>query len=234
MFSGRNRTKPPERRNVSDAWIAPLPREKSHLFDARVRHWENGYAMMSVALDDSLSLRRRGELVCARRHVSVSSDLLIRLSAELDGACIALGECGRSLADLPPVEPLQSEFFRGNMAQSAATWNNLLHHVLMGERQRFFHKLRILSSTLDQLTSDYCATAEEIVEGTSIDPNASWKSIDSLHYDFNTCLREIEVVLKCFLSALPADRLAAFSRQLEVIPPLKQLRSMKPRAHRIA
>lgn len=234
MFSGRNRTKPPERRNVSDAWVAPLPREKSHLFDARVRRWERVYAMMSVALDDSLSLRRRGELVCARRNVSVSSDLLLRLSAELDGACVALGECGRDLADLPTVEPLQSEFFRGNMAQSAATWNNLVHHVLLGERQRFFHKIRILSSTLDQLTLDFCSTADEIVGGTSIDPDASWKSIDSLHYDFNTCLREIEVVLKCFLSALPAERLAAFSKQLEATPPLKRLRLSKPRAHRIA
>lgn len=190
--------------------------------------------MMSVALDDSLSLRRRGELVCARRNVSISSDLLLRLSAELDGACIALAACGRSLAGLPLVEPLQSEFFRGDVAQSAATWNNLVHHVLMGERQRFFHKIRVLSTTLDQLTLEFCSTAEEIVEGTSIDPEASWKSIDSLHYDFNTCLREIEVVLKCFLSALPSDRLAAFSKQLEMIPPLKQVRSMKPPAHRIA
>lgn len=234
MFLGRNRTNHPEWRNVSDWWVAPLPREKSRIFDARVRHWENGYAMMSVALDDSLSLRRRGELVCARRHVSVSSALLLRLSAELNGACNALGESGRSLADLPPVEPLQSELFRGNMAQGAATWNNLVHHVLMGERQRYFHKIRILSATLDQLTSDFCATAEEIAEGTSTDPDASWKSVDSLHYDFNTCLREIEVVLKCFLHTLPSDRLAAFSKQLEATPPLKRLRLMKPAAHRIA
>ncbi|MGH9699036.1 MAG: hypothetical protein ACRD5R_11945 [Candidatus Acidiferrales bacterium] len=219
---------------MSDDWVAPLPREKSQLFDARVRHWESGYAMMSVALDDSLALRRGGELVCAQRHVSISSDLLLRLSAELEGACIALGECGRSLENLPSVEPLQSEFFRGDMAQSAATWNNLVHHVLMGERQRFFHKIRILSTTLDRLTLDYCETAEEIVEGTSIDPDASWKAIDSLHYDFNTCLREIEVVLKCFLRALPTSRLAAFSKQLEATPPMKRLRLLKPPAHRIA
>ena len=219
---------------MSDDWVAPLPREKNHLFDARVRHWEDGYAMMSVALDDSLSLRMRGELVCARRSVSVSSDLFLRLSSELEAACIALGECGRSLANLPAVEPLQSGFFRGNMAQSAATWNNLLHHVLMGERTRFFHKLRSLSATLDQLTVEFCATAEEIVDGTSIHPDASWKSIDSLHYDFNTCLREIEVVLKCFLHALPSDRLAAFSKQLEATPPLKRLRLVKTPAHRIA
>ena len=234
MFSGRNRTNLPERRNVSDDWVAPLPREKSQLFDARVRHWESGYAMMSVALDDSLSLRMRGELICAQRHVSISSDLLLRLSSELEGACTALGECGRNLENLPAVEPLKSGFFRGDMAQSAASWNNILHHVLMGERQRFFHKIRILSVTLDQLTADFCATAAEIVEGTSIDPDASWKSLDFLHYDFNTCLREIEVVLKCFLRALPSEQLAAFSKQLETTSPRKRLRPAKVPAHRIA
>ncbi|MGH9756351.1 MAG: hypothetical protein ACRD4M_01325 [Candidatus Acidiferrales bacterium] len=219
---------------MSDDWVAPLPREKSHLFDARVRHWETGYAMMSVALDDSLSLRMRGELICARRHVSISSDLLLRLSSDLESACIALGECGRSLANLPSVEPLQSGFFRGDIAQSAASWNNILHHVLMGERQRFFHKIRILSATVDQLTMDFCATAAEIVGGASTDPDAAWKSLDSLHYDFNTCLRETEVMLKCFLRALPSEQLAAFSKQLEATPPRKRLRPLEAPAHRIA
>lgn len=234
MFLGRKRLRPIERRNVSGDWVAPLPREKSRLFDARVRHWETGYAMMSVALDDSLSLRKCGDLVCARRHVSISADLLLRLSSELEGACLALGECGRHMTCLPAVEPLHSGFFRGDMAQSAASWNKLLHHVLMGERPRFFHKLRILSATLDHLTMEFCKTAGEIVEGASIDPDASWKSLDSLHYDFSTCLRETEVVLKCFLHLLPSERLSHFSSQLEATPPRQRARPLPVRTHRIA
>ena len=40
-------------------------------------------------------------------------------------------------------------------------------------------------------------------------------TLDSLHYDFSTCLRETEVVLKSFLCALPDDELAAFPTDLE-------------------
>ena len=43
--------------------------------------------MMSVSLDDALSLRARGELVRARQQVSMSADLLSRLAASLTGAC---------------------------------------------------------------------------------------------------------------------------------------------------
>ncbi|MGH7837303.1 MAG: hypothetical protein ACREQC_05680, partial [Candidatus Binataceae bacterium] len=85
-----------------------------------------------------------------------------------------------------------------------------------------------------QLTGEFCATAGEIVDGASIDPNASWNSLDSLHYDFNTCLREIEVVLKCFLHSLPLERLSAFSSQLEAAPPRKRALLLPARAHRIA
>ena len=42
-------------------------------------------------------------------------------------------------------------FFRGSTAQTAASWNGIIHHVLFGDRSRFFHKLRILSDTLRRL-----------------------------------------------------------------------------------
>ncbi len=37
-----------------------LPREKNLVFQTVVQRWECTYAMMSVALDDALSLRARG------------------------------------------------------------------------------------------------------------------------------------------------------------------------------
>jgi hypothetical protein len=203
------------RRFVSDDWIAALPREKAQLFDVVVRRWESVYAMMSVSLDEALSLRARGELVCARQQVSITGELHERLASTLIDASNAMADRGRHVSDVPTVAPLNADFFRGDTAQSAASWNGILHHVLLGDRSRFFYKLRILSDTVDRLDREFVDAAIDISEGSSVHPGACWQNLDSLHYDISTCLRELEVVLKCFLRALPAEQVSVFSHRLD-------------------
>jgi hypothetical protein len=209
---------------VVQDWAASLPREKSQLFETVVRNWESSYAMLSVTLDDSLSMRARGELVCSRQQISITADLLRRLSSSLIACCMAVDHCARQIGRLPAVEPLNMGFFRGNTAQSAASWNGIIHHVLFGDRSRFFHKLRILSDTLRRLESEFSEAASEICSGNSVKPSTNMGTLDSLHYDFSTCLRETEVVFKSFLCALPDDQLSAFTADL--------LAPEAPRAHR--
>jgi hypothetical protein len=204
-----------------------LPREKHNVFDAAVSEWERSYAMMSVALDDALTFRARGELVCARQQVSVAADLLGRLSGALLGFYDAVSRRGWRISNVPAVEPMKTEFFHGNTAQSAASWNGILHQVLFGDRWRFLQKLRILSETLEQLDREFGDAAHDIAEG-AVQPVDCWKMLDCLHYDFNTCLRETEVVLKSFLRALPAEQLPAFAAELEAPVAPKRLRRMRP------
>lgn len=211
--------------------MTALPREKTQVFETVVGRWECVYAMMSVALDDALSLRARGELVCARQQVSMAADLLGRLAPSLVSFCATIAARGRHIAELPVVEPLNTKFFRGNMAQSAASWNGILHHVLFRERSRFFHKLRILSSTLEQLDREFCEAASDISKGLSVQPSDAWRKLDELHYDFNTCLRETEVMLKSFLRTLPAEQLSALASELDAPPMATRLR-VKPRLSR--
>ncbi len=223
VFSRRKSQSFP-RRSVSADWISSLPREKNRVFDSVVARWESGYAMMSVALHDALTFRSCGQLVCARQQVTVASDLLARLSGMLVSFCDVLSNRGRHIPDLPLVEPLKTAFFRGDTAQSAASWNEILHHVLFAERSRFFHKLRILSSTLERLYAEFQDAADEISDGISIQPSACWGTLDCLHYDFNTCLREAEIVLKAFIRSLPADQLPGFAAELEKMPSAKPVR----------
>lgn len=204
--------------------MTALPREKQDVFDTVVARWECTYAMMSIALDDAIALRIQGQLVCACQQVSVSADLIGRLADSLISFCAILTTRGRHIASLPVVEPLKTEFFRGDTGQSAASWNSVLHHLLFGERSRFFHKLRILSSTLEQLESEFSETAADIASGLSTEPSASWRTLECQHYDFNTCFREAEVVLKSFLHALPAGHVASFALELESPRPAKLLR----------
>ena len=150
---------------MSDDWTASLPREKAQLFEAVVRGWESSYAMLSVALDESLSLRARGELVYSRQQISITADLLRRLVSSLTSCCLAVDVRARKIESLPAVEPLKMEFFRGSTAQTAASWNGIVHHVLFGERSRFFHKVRILSDTLDRLDREFDDAASGNLRG---------------------------------------------------------------------
>ena len=126
--------------------------------------------------------------------------------------CLTVDLRARQIARLPAVEPLKMGFFRGNTAQTAASWNGIVHHVSFGDRSRFFHKVRILGDTLRRVEREFSRAAGEICEG--VKSSANLRILDCLHYDFNTCLRETEVVLKSFLRALPDDQLPAFSADL--------------------
>jgi hypothetical protein len=208
-----------------------LPREKTQLFETVVRSWELSYAMLSVALDESLSMRARGELVCSQQQISITADLLRRLASSLTSCCLAVELRARQIVSLPAVEPLKMGFFRGSTAQTAASWNGIIHHVLFGDRSRFFHKLRILSDTLKRLESEFTEVAGEISAGTSAKSSANLGTLDCLHYDFSTCLRETEVVLKSFLCSLPDDQLSAFSADLDA-PAAPQAHRISPRLSR--
>jgi hypothetical protein len=158
-------------------------------------------------------MRAGGKLVCARESVSIARTLLSRVSRSLVGFCDALAVWGQCLRVFPLVDPLKTSFFRGTTGQTAAAWNVILHHVAIGDRQRFVQKLKILAGTVAQLDREFAKAVELISDG-----NASpeyWAELDHLHYDFNTCLRESEVVLKSFLRALPAEQLDAFAGEIQ-------------------
>ena len=193
-----------------------MPRDKSQLFDKVVHRWESSYAMASVSLNDALTLRSRGELVAARMQVAISAQLMERIAQLLIGTCCSISDRGRHISDVPQVLPLNTEYFRGQTAQSAASWNEFLHHVLFADRSRFFQKLRILSETLESLVREFAADIDDLSAAQSVHPNDCWKLLEIHHYDFNTCLREAEVLLKSFLRVLPPEQVGAFAEEMEV------------------
>jgi hypothetical protein len=234
VFFARKQRSSAVKHTVAEDWIAALPREKSRLFESVVRDWESHYAMMSIALDDAISQRAAGKLVSARQQAAVSSELLSRLAAVLVHSCEAAAKRGRHLHNLPAVNPLNSEFFRGDTGRSAATRSALLHNVFFSERQRFFQKVRILAETIERLSEEFVLATGDIADGISTRPVDSWKNLEALHDDFTTCFRESEVLLKGFVRALPAEQLAAFGDQLDEVPALHRTRTKTRVRHRRA
>jgi hypothetical protein len=144
------------------------------------------------------------------------------------GSSNAAAARSRQMPTVPPVQPLNPSFFRGDTARSAATRNQFLHGVLITSRLRLWQKLKILSETMLLLASEFNDAAEDVCFGITIAPMSAWATLESLHDDFTTCLRESEVVLKCFLRALPAEQVEAFRVELDSTAPL-ELAKPKPR-----
>ncbi len=213
-MSRRNGRNSPRRLGVWDDWVRALPRDKNRIFEAVVRRWECSYAMLSIALDDAISLRAQGQLVCAYQQVCVAVDLLHGLSGTIVGYCEALICRGRRLDNIPSIEPMRVEFFRSDIGKSAASWNGILHRVLFGERARFIHKVRILLDAVSQIDAQFANSVSELSGGISVRPDC-WSTLDCLHYDFKTCLSESEVVLKSFLRVLPTDQIEFFAAEME-------------------
>lgn len=206
----------PARRSVQEDWLARLPKEKSGAFSRIVRKWESGYAVLSVALNEAFEHRSRGALGCARAEVGIAGAVVDQLAKPLVGACRTLASHGRRLTEVPPVAPLDPEFYAGEIAKQNAAWNQMLHRVLFASRSRYLHKLRALELTVSILSDQFSEIAEGLASGVEERPEQSWAALDKLHYDLNTCLREIIVVLKSFLRALPESRLESFQNELDL------------------
>jgi hypothetical protein len=195
---------------VQEDWLAQLTEEKGTLFGSSVMHLETSYGMLSVALNEAFVLREEGMLVRARAETAICGQLCGQLAQRLLHSLQSFEAHTRHFGTVPAVAPLETTFFRSEQARLAATWNELFHHVLLGGRARWFHKLRTLEDVVGGLESQFCAASEEIADGTCLEPALRWESLDVLHFDLNTCLRETIVMLKCFLRALPHDQVQDF------------------------
>ena len=202
-------------RSVRDEWLARLPEEKDTLFRSAESRFEACYQMLSVTLDEALSLREEGQLLRARAEARMCDELFQNLKTRLLDSLEALESHARHYGTQPAAAPLEAAFFRLEASRRASAWSNLLHHVLFAGRSRWFHKLQTMREILAELGSEFQAAATELSEGTAIEPARLWDSLEALHDDLNTCLREMVIMLKCFLHALPVEELRPFRGAFE-------------------
>lgn len=214
MFWRRSREATDARHSVRDDWCARLPEDKNRVFDAIVHEWEEAYAVFSIPLDDAMAFRADGKLTRARQCVEIASNFVADLTAPLSTSCQIMDRWGRELAIPPAVAPFNSSFYRTDSARQNAQWNQLMHIVLFGSRARFLHKLHVLGSNTITLGEEFYREAEELSQNLNFHPDSPWPKLDQLHYDLNTCLREIVVILKSFLLALPPRNLSLFHLDL--------------------
>lgn len=234
----KDRVYAPSRRSMSvkDDWRAWLPEGKDQIFRAYVRQLEISYNILSVSLDEALSLRLGGRREKASQAVYITSDLCNRFAEPLVALLWSLSEHAKHYGTVPNAAPLDPANFQGSRGQRVARVSSLLCRILLSERSQFLHKLGTLAEMVADLNQDFSAAAVEIIGGDPIDIDSGWQAVDAAHYDLNTCLRETIVLLKSFLIALPEDQLETFqatvSTQMGASRPKKLTLSQRLVRHR--
>jgi hypothetical protein len=222
--------------SVKDDWRAWLPEAKDEVFRAYVRQLEISYNMLSVSLDEALSLRQAGLLEKASLAACVTPDLCSRFACPLVALLWSLSEHAKHYGTVPNAAPLDPSNFQGARGQRAARLSSLLCRVLLSDRSQFLHKLSTLCEMVDDLNQDFHNAATEISGGEQANSDAKWQAVDAAHYDLNTCLRETIILLKSFLMALPDNQLDSFQAtvctQMGISRPKKPSLSQRLVRHR--
>ncbi len=201
--------------SVSDDWRSWLREPQDQVFRCTGGELEAGYTMLSVTLNEAIALREEGALRKARQEAGCCGELVGRFAMLLGGTLQALEGHARHYGTLPNTAPLDLANFRCGRSQRVAWMHALLCRVLFSDRSQFFHKLHVLEELVEELAAHFGQATEELTEGTATDPAVLWESLDDLHYDLNTCLRETLVILKSFLRVLPEEEVDTFRQSLE-------------------
>ena len=201
--------------SVQQDWRAWLPEEKALVFRQHQQHLESLYNMFSVALNEAIEMRRSGCLRKALRALGITTELCKLLADPLGGMLRALHDHAKHYGTVPNAAPLNAANYRGLKGQRSAKMSGLLNHVLFSQRMQFLHKVSTVQEMVEHLDHDFRAAAGELVEGLSIDPESAWAEVDTDHYDINTSLREMLVLLKSFLVVLPSSQLGAFQQTVQ-------------------
>ncbi len=196
--------------SVSLDWRTPLSSEKDRAYFSALHGLETSYGMFSVSLDEAFGMRRGGRLLKAYQLLAVAPALCEKLVSPLLSLLRAMTQHARHFGTSPNLAAMDPENFHNSKSQRVARFNSIFSHVLLTRRSQFLYKLSTLSDLIEDLRINFCDTVEELGDGSFCKPARHWESLDASHYDLNTCLRESEVLLKCFLLALPEKQLAEF------------------------
>jgi len=206
-------------RTVREDWSAWIPNEMDQLFDATRHDLEASNFILSISLDEALSLCKGGQFEPGKERVTVIAGLFDRLAVRVGHVIRTIKDHGVHFGTLPNVKPLSPSNFRGAAAQRVAIMNNLLARVVFRERTRFFHKLQSLGEIIEDLQMEARAILAGIAEGASEFPDRAFQLLEVLGYDLNTCMGETTIILKSFFCALPPEELETFRQKLVNLAP---------------
>jgi hypothetical protein len=203
--------------SVQVDWLGFLPAEHLTAFRMYARESESKYSMYSVALNEAIALRDKGSKTGSLQMVQLASDLCYRLAESLNEMFSSMAKHCRDHGTTPSVAALDAECFCRPKTRRLILLDVFIGWPLSSRHKRFLGKLSTLSKIVTRSCSDFHTAAMDVaatnVAVASVD--SSWAAMDAVHYDLNTCFREMLVMWKCFLRVLSSDDLLLFQMTVQ-------------------
>ena len=155
---------------VREEWVAWLPEEMDHLFDATRNEMECSNVILSVVLDEALGLCEQGQFTLSLERAIVFDELFDRLANRLCLVIRTIDNHSSRFGTLPNVAALAYSHFRGTTAQRISFMSSLLAKAIFCGRTRFFHKLDSLAEIIEELQKETRAILENVSNGVHLFP----------------------------------------------------------------
>lgn len=198
--------------SVEADWFGSLPAAKMQAFIRHSKELESPYLMFSVVLDEAISLRKSDSRKDSLKDVVLASTLCVRLIERLKDMLSSLAEHSREHGTAPNITWFDPAAFLTPGARHSAGKGLLAKADPSSPQERFLQKVHALELLVDNIGSDFCTMAKELAlsPARAMEAASLWEALDASHFDLNTCLRELIVMLKCFFRALPMEQLQMF------------------------
>ncbi len=198
--------------SVDVDWYGTLLPGHLQAFITHSKELESPYLMFSIVLDEAISLRNASLQSDSLNYVVLASSLCVRLMHRLKDMLASLAaHCdGHSLQ--PSVAAFQPETFLTMTGRFSARTRLLFNLVPCSQQTPFLAKIFDLETIVDNVGCSFCSAAETLTTsiGRAFDDEFLWEAIDAGHFDLNTCLRELLVMLKCFFRVQPVEQVEIF------------------------
>jgi hypothetical protein len=164
---------------------------------------EQARSFFNVALREFLFFSKFAESV-ADDHAGIIP--LGRLEGK-QGPAASDGRKGATGLAAPFLDPL----LLCGREEGWALRDRVLDRLLLSRNSRFLRKLCTLTQIVAVSCADFRRATIDLTLSRGVGSAGKlWAVMDGAEYDLNTCLRELLVMLKCFLRVLPAEELAMF------------------------
>jgi hypothetical protein len=201
--------------SVEVDWFGELPAAHLHAFRAYEKEIETSYLILSVMLDEAISLRYSGSLTDSFRVLILVSTLCGRLTILLEDILGPLAAHSKAHGTIPSVAAFSPADFKSARGQRRALKSLLLHQALGSQQAQFHSKIHALRGMIAHIGNNFRTAADDLASREAITYTTRlWASLEAGHFDLNTCLRESVISLKCFLRVLPDDQLRLFQRNV--------------------
>lgn len=206
-----NHTAPPR-----SGGLVALGAERDALYQPVAQEIETQVTILGISLNDAFDERTAGNDEIAWRMVRLSASEWDRLAEILTLLSGAMGEQVSNTRVAGPTRMLVSTHFKSRVMIDYIRTYELLEQLVFRARLRYQLQLRMLRRTVEMLSMEF-RRAYRYADRTEDRPPELWDRLDVYFHDFDLISKEILLVFRGLLLALPHSALPGFASNLKGI-----------------